>query len=99
MNIRLASQGLRLGESLIRQVTDSLAFVISFLKPVDPCVAATWGTDSFLMILPFRFLEVSLLGRAGHLRFTSRNAIPLASDFRDSERVASLAPQPSRPGG
>ena len=66
------------------------------LKPVDPCVAATWGTDSFLLILPFRFREVSLLGRAEHLRFTFRNAIPLASDFKGlgESRVTSPTAQP-----
>jgi hypothetical protein len=59
-------------------------------------VAATWGTDSLLLILPFRFREVSLLGSAEHLRFTFRNAIPLASDFKGlgESRVTSPTAQP-----
>ena len=105
--------GLRLADNLIRQVTGPLAFVISLsvramnvwecfpLKPVDPCVAATWGTDLFLLILPFLSLprEVSAvaLGKiAEHLRFTFRNAIPLASDFKGlgESRVPSPPAQP-----
>ena len=51
---------------------------------------------SMLLILPFRFRGGAALGKRRALRFTSRNAIPLASGFRGLGESRATSP-PAQP--